>query len=376
MTGLLLLTLLLAPKANEPAGGAGSADPLGRRVWSLVAGAPVFRGNAVVVPLHARTPGEAGDGQPLGIDWANGDLRARFLVEDGRGYLRVVNPRHGPLFLAAGTLFSSGAAEVAVSRGVVVPGDFAALVPADALGAAGALDLALAGALPPLRAGSLLAGGREETLCLPMLANRAVGARRDRLASDLGPALREAQGTAVGAVFLVGDRPVAAHVFGRHDVFVAAMPDLLLGLAADALEEESRRPPAARQRPTAAEARRTALAWPRAITAPGVGHVEYGETRGAELEVLVTAPMLRAIGHAVIDSQGTLFHAGFYAIPSPSEGEPPPPPPKVPDDPPPGGRPTPETPRKALDPGAPVAPLATAGPSNAPADPALVPPPR
>lgn len=377
MTALLALLLLLAPAAGrEPVGGADTdmiEDPLERRVASLLAGAPVFSGIAAVVPLYARVPSEAGHGQPGGTAWAGAGLRARFLVEDKRGYLRVANPRHHPVFLAAGTVFALDAMEVAVVRDAVIPGDFAALVPAAALGAAGDVDLALAGVLPPLATGSLLAGMQlqGEDRYVPVLESGVVEARRDGLASVLAPILRGFGGTAVGAVFLVGDRPVAAHVFGRHDLFLAALPDLLTGFAVEIRDDELRRPAAARRRPAASAARSRALLWLRGIAQARAG---WFESYGAGFETVVMSPTLPAIGHAVADQDHALLHAGFYAIPL--EADAPPTPPDNPGETPTGVRQTVEDQRREAQnriPGPPAGPGPAAGPQTAGADPVPAP---
>ncbi len=364
MTGLLAFLLLLAPAApREPVGGLDSErieDPVERRVASLLAGEPVFAGIAAVVPLYARVPSEAGHGRPCDIACAGNGLRARFLVEDGRSYLRVANPTHDPVFLAAGTVFSRDAVEVAVARDAVIPGDFAALVPAAALGAAvqgGDLDLALAGALPPPSTGALLVGMpafdatlkdaralRGEELYLPVLASGAVRSRRDGILALLEPHLRGFGGTAVGAVFLVGDRPVAAHVFARHDLFLAALDGLLDGIAVAVRDEELRhgRAAAAQRQLPAADTKSRALAWLRAAVRT---EAVYCESYGAGFETLVVNRAQAFVVHAVVDQQRALIHAGFYAIPvlPSADGEtvgplPPPRPPEDPDETPTGFR--------------------------------------
>jgi hypothetical protein len=131
---------------------------------------------------------------------------------------------------------------------------------------------------------------------------RAFGAppRPHALLAALAPALDAYAGTAVGAVFLVEDRPVAAHVFGRHDLFVAALPDLVPGVAAAARE---------RPRRTGVDARAVALAWLRAAARNGTG---WSESCGEGSETTVIDPRQRTAGHAVTDERGTLVHAAFH----------------------------------------------------------------
>jgi hypothetical protein len=327
MSALAALLLVLAPPvAREPVGGWDFdrlEDPLERRVASLLAGEPIVVGTVAIVPLHARVPSEAGHGSPARELWADDRLVARLLVEDGESYLRIVNPSPDTLLLAAGTVFARGEVEVAVARDVVIPGDFAALVPAGALRDAGpATDLARAGRLPPLATGSLLAGMpafrgamaqaralRGEDTLVPVLRSSPVQSRRSALRSASREGVEGFGGTVVGAVFLVGDRPVAAHVFARHDLFVAALPDLLLGVALAARDEEIRngRPQAGK---APVDARGRALGWLRGLLRT---RAPWSESYGAGFETLVLPPSRSAVVHAVIDQQGRLVHAGFHA---------------------------------------------------------------
>ncbi len=381
MTGLLVLLLLLDP------GSLGSVadtaeDTLGRRVAGLLTGDPVFSGIAAVVPLYARAPGPLG---PTGaIAWAKGDLRAGFLVEDGRSFLRVSNPRTDPALLAAGTVFACDGVEVAVARDTILPGDFTAVVPAAPLAAAardGAADLRLVGAVPPPLAGALLVGLpafeaavaeagalRGEEPYASVIAGAAVRARRDGLAAALAPLLRGSGGTVVGVAFLVGDRPVGIHVFASEDLLVAALPDLLLGFAVEIRDDEVRNSGIPRRRPSAADSKSRALSWLRGIArAPAT----WTESHGTGFEAVVTDTALGAIGHVVLDPRGALLHAGFFRLPeadAPSTGD-------EPDREPPGlrdrrARTLPEDGRR--EGGAPAA-LAVAGPSPAPDD-ELLPP--
>jgi hypothetical protein len=287
--------------------------------------------------------------------WADDRLVARFLVDGAESYLRVVNPSPDTLLLAAGTVFARGEVEVAVARDIVIPGDFAALVPAAALRAAGpATDLARAGRLPPEATGSLLAGLpafhgamadvralRGEEHLVAVLRSSPVQSRRSALAAASRDDVEGAPGTVVGAVFLVGDRPVAAHVFARHDLFMAALPDLLLGLAVAARDEEIRHGRLAPRKPPV-DAKGRALGWLRSLLRT---KASWSESYGAGFETLAVMPSRSAVLHAVIDQKGALVHAGFLAalaLPGAVNGRvaplPPPEPPTNPDETPTGFR--------------------------------------
>jgi hypothetical protein len=108
-------------------------------------------------------------------------------------------------------------------------------------------------------------------------------------------------GTAVGAVFLAEDRPVAAHVFGRRDLFAAALPDLLHGLGLEAGAPAPQR--------STVDPRARALAWLREAARTGTG---WSESHGAGFETTLVAARVLTLGHAVLDEQRTLVHAAFY----------------------------------------------------------------
>ena len=358
MTSLALLLLLAPAVAREPVGNADwdrIEDPLERRVASLLAGEPVSAGLATIVPLYARVPSEAGEGSKADVTWAAGDLCGRVLIEEDRVYLRITNPTQGAVFLAAGTVFAEKNLEVAVARDAILPPGFAALVPAAPLGSNnGTQDLGRAGLLTPAATGALLLGMpafnntiadarslRGEESYLAVLASGVVVSRRDVLATRVAPCVRGLGGTAVGAVFLVGNRPVAAHVFARFDLFLDALPDLLRSLAVAVRDEEIRVGPAAvRQQAAAADARGIALAWLREAMRVRAG---WSESYGAGFETLTASPTQMTLGHAVVDQRRVLVHAGFYALqlwPQPQTGGPG----TIPDDPPnPPGNPN-ETP--------------------------------
>jgi len=344
--GLPALVLLLAPiLVREPIGGADwerIEDPLARRVASLLAGEPVVSGVVTVVPLYARVPSEAGHGHPATI-FAGGDgLTALVVMEGGRPYLRVTNPAGHAVLVSAGTLFAGGGCEFAVERDAVVPAEFAALIPArPCAGAAVAVDLELdrAGLLAPGGVGALLLGQeafasasnrwrslRGEQGCVPVLRNAAVLGRGASLRARVAPLRDALGGTAVGAVFLVGERPVAAHVFATHDLFMEALPDLLRGVAVTARDEElaADGPFALRRQAVMGDAEGRAVAWLRNV---GCAPDAWSESYGAGFEAILVSEADLTVGHAVVDQRRTLIHAGFYvpdAWPQQAAGAPPP----------------------------------------------------
>jgi len=354
----VLLLILAPPAAREPVGGwdfEHLTDPLGRRVGSLLAGEPIYMGAVSIVPLHARVPSEAGHGSPPTVLWADDRLVARFLTEDGESYLRVVNPSPDAILLSAGTVFAHGRVEVAVARDVVIPADFAAIVPAAPLRSSPATtDLTRIGRIPPRATGSLLAGMpafqgalagisalRGENLLVTALRSGPVQTRKSALVKACVPGMEEGFRTVVGAIFLVADRPVSAHVFARHDLFMAALPDLLLGISLAAREEEVRngRPQPGKE---PVDVRGIAVGWLRALLRTDIS---WSESYGAGFEMLSVSSGLSAVVHAVADASGALVHAGFYtavAIPRAGNpngpGTPPPDPPGNPDETPTGFR--------------------------------------
>ena len=115
--------------------------------------------------------------------------------------------------------------------------------------------------------------------------------------------------TAVGAVFLIGSRPVAAHVFATHDLYRGALPDLLRGLCVQAQEVAQFDRDAALAEPF--DARGRAVAFLRnAIRVPGTRGESYGE--GFETISLDEADTV--VGHAIIDHNHAVQHAGFYVL--------------------------------------------------------------
>jgi hypothetical protein len=114
----------------------------------------------------------------------------------------------------------------------------------------------------------------------------------------------------VGLVLVVGDRPVAARIFARHDLFEEALPDILLGFAVAVSDVESPQGDAGHLVP--AEARGRAIGWLRSVART---RAPWGESFGAGFETVFTCSAPSAAVHGVADQQRSLVHAGFYALP-------------------------------------------------------------
>jgi hypothetical protein len=254
------------------------------------------------------------------------------------------------VFLAAGTVFAGGGVEAAAARDAVIPPEYAALVPAAALRGGGGADLEPAGALPPHATAALVAGLpaflpemrsfvlRGDDRYTALMASGPVRARRDALMALVKPMTGGFGGTMVGAVLVVGDRPVAVRIFARHDLFLEALPDMILGFAVAVRDEQLGAPDASHIAPV--EARSRALGWLRAVVRT---RGAWTESYGAGFETVFTTAMPSAAVHAIADHQHSLVHAGFYSIresPQAQLGEPsvPPPPPDTPDETPTGFR--------------------------------------
>jgi len=152
---------------------------------------------------------------------------------------------------------------------------------------------------------------RKEERFLPVLRLTAVQQRRAALQARAKRLDAEFGGTAVGAVFLVGERPVAAHVFATHDLFASALPDLLAALAVTARDEEIfvGGALALRREAVTGDARGRAIAWLRNVAgAPDA----WRESYGAGFETVVVRERDWTIGHAIVDQRRVLVHAGFY----------------------------------------------------------------
>jgi hypothetical protein len=114
--------------------------------------------------------------------------------------------------------------------------------------------------------------------------------------------------TAVGAVFLIGNRPVAAHVFATHELYRGALPDLLHGLCVQAQEvAQFGRDPVMEE----FDARGRAVAFLRnVIRVPGT----LGESYGEGFETLSLNEADAVVGHAIIDHRHVVRHAAFYVL--------------------------------------------------------------
>jgi len=328
------LLVLLAPAVlREPIGQGAwqkQTDPVRHRVASLLAGAPVGTESVAIVPLFARVPSEAGHGRPVELAWDVGGIAGRLVHDDGRQYLRVINPTERAIYVPAGAVFAVGGVEVYVERDAMVPPDFAALFPARASAVADAdadRDFRWCGILPPAATGVLLHGGVPferaavnrwrlhggATDYSTVLRSPRVLRKRDELERKCARLADAAGGTAVGAVFLIADRPVAAHVFRTHTLFLAALPDLIHGVAVQAREWEIRAGGAkALARGVAiGSAHSRAVAFLREAIKP---KGDWTESYGSGFEILSRSARLTAVGHAVVDHRHTVLHAAYYVL--------------------------------------------------------------
>jgi hypothetical protein len=339
MTALATLLLLTAPFAREPVGQGGwskETDPVARRVSSVLAGAPIRRGFVTVVPLHARVPSEA-QMDLGGPGFAGPSLEGGEVPKGTHGYLRLRNDHPRPVLVLAGTVFvGPNAREVFLARDGVVPAGLAALFPArvnDALPSARAeRDMECLGVLPPLATGLLLHGRerfqaavlqrwvqllREESY-VELARSPGVASLWQAMRSHCRPLTSGGNATAVGAVFLLGGRPVAAHVFATHELFAKALPDLLMGLAIQAREVQLRYGPApatayAQLSKVAATAdeRANAVSWLRNLL---VARGRQSESYGEGSEQLILSARSRTVGHAILDHRRVVIHIGYYGM--------------------------------------------------------------
>jgi hypothetical protein len=330
LTVKMALLVLLAPAVlREPIGQGAwrkQTDPVQRRVASLLAGAPIATASVAIVPLFARVPSEAGHGKPVELAWDVGGIAGRVVHDDGRQYLRVINPTERAIYVPAGAVFAVGGAEVYIERDAMVPPDFAALFPARASAVADR-DFRWRGILPPAATGVLLHGGPAfqratldrwrlhggATSYAAVLRSPKVLRKRDDLERKCARLADAAGGTAVGAVFLIADRPVAAHVFRTHTLFLAALPDLIHGVAVQAREWEIRAGGAsalAREMALGSAHGRAVAFLREAMKAKG----DWTESYGSGFEVLSRSARQTAVGHAVVDHRHTVLHAAYYVL--------------------------------------------------------------
>ncbi len=330
MLSLLVAALVAGPVLRAPVGRGpvGSrtvpADPVRHRVAGLLAGPPVLHRSVAVVPLYASLPSLAGHGKGSSVTWLDRGLQARPLFEGNQSYLRVANPTPHPVLVPAGTLFQYGKSEAFTGRGVVVPANFAALLPAvlrhpraneEHAPAGRVTPVATGAAMHPEINGDTVASGWHVFGITRLVAIQRLG-EIDRptktLVKHSQQALNDFGRTAVGAVFLVGNRPISAHVFGRHDLFRTAFADLARAAVIQARQVE--------RAGNTAEIRRaartgspvpSALAFLRALQRyDGVTTESYAEG----FEVAIRAPLERVVGQALLDRDRSLLHLAYYAV--------------------------------------------------------------
>lgn len=339
MHPLIAALLLLSPEpaAREPVGRGAwreHSNPVVQRISSLLAGLPRRCGFVSVVPLFARAPAEAGHDRTDGPVWIHASNTGKVLRDAGRTYLRIANPGVHPLLVPSGAVYLGAKEELAVTRGAIVGADFTALLPAkkNTRGARVPGAGRFVGVLPPdltglvLHAGSDLKTWTSRRWRHTLRTGWYTEACRERSVRSLLAGLEltchslaTAFGrTAVGAVFLIGGRPVAAHAFSTNDLFVQSMSDLLLGLAIQARQEQygfSMAPAIVdaqlTRRAEVADERARALAYLRRSFA--VKSI-WRESSGEGHEMLLHDVGSRTVGHAVLDRQRTVAHFGLYAL--------------------------------------------------------------
>jgi len=334
MPALAMLVFLLAPFAvRAPVGLEGwdaDTDPVHHRVGGLLAGEPVLMGSVAIVPLHARVPSEARWDREAAPRWAREPLSGRIVRERDHLYLRLANPGPEPLLVVAGTAFAAGKAEVYLARDAVVTPRFAALLPIRAQGGPipkGPDPLKRIGVLPPLSAGAILLDRGTLAMRTMKLWRKAgngglfrgfcdqAEVRRLRLGLERAAKglLRLESPTLVGAVFLIGNRPAAAHVFATRELFAAALPDLLAGIAGQArlaeIDAGGRAPVALRA--VKGDARGRALAFLRGM----LGRAgEWSESYGQGFEILVRNARDGVIGHGLVTHRHRVVHVAFLML--------------------------------------------------------------
>ncbi len=147
LRALLVLTLAVTTAAAQATDAAHTA--LHRLLDGVQFGHAVATGPTLLVPAYRSGPaGGAGlAGDPFSVPAV---LRAEAVVQGDSLFLRVCNPGPVAIVLPAGAVFGSGSREVALKRGVVVPGEFSVLVPAHGLyGKSTGEEQEFVGQLPP-----------------------------------------------------------------------------------------------------------------------------------------------------------------------------------------------------------------------------------
>jgi hypothetical protein len=322
--GLVALLLAAPVVVRDPVGQGAwerNPDPVFRRVSSLLAGTPVESALVTIVPLYARMPSEAGHGI-AGPVWLPRTLEGKLLVDGGKMFLRIWNPEERSVFVPAGAVFRTGKFEAIAARDAVVPAEFAALLPVTVQGRG--VDGSVwkpEGVATPLAAAALLHGGVDfrtvlagwgrlgEPSFFALQQRPDIHRRYLKLDKGVEPVSAAYADTAVGAVFLIAGRPVAAHVFATHELYRGALPDLLRGLAVQAQEVVQFDRDAAMAEPF--DARGRAVAFLRnAIRVRGARGESYGE--GFETISLDEADAV--VGHAIIDHSHVVQHAAYLVL--------------------------------------------------------------
>ncbi|MHC4957858.1 MAG: hypothetical protein ACYTGN_05735 [Planctomycetota bacterium] len=338
--GAAVLTLLLFAPAAEPrvpvgpAGWESRDDPVAHRVSSLLLGTERRRGFVTVIPLYARIPSEAGHGRKDAPAWPSATTPGKRLMESGQHYLRALNDSTRPVLVSAGAVYRYRGSELFVGRDALVSAAFAALLPAhpnyQSEGNLSQAQLEYAGLLPPRMTGVLLHPKAnpdavvvawkthlKEAAYLEAREHPAVLSLWRGLSKECGKLPLEQSRTVVGAVFLVAGRPVATHVFGTNELFAAALPELLWGVAVQARVELGRYGPsgAAFNRLTrlaqASDERSHALA---SLRAALDAKTRWSESYGEGFESIAMLPSQRSVSHAVLDHRRRVVHFGLYAL--------------------------------------------------------------
>jgi hypothetical protein len=326
MRAATTLLLFAALAAAEPVGRIGwerDRDPLRRRLASLCTGEPIRAGAVTVVPLFARVPSEAGHGREVDLELASAETRASS-QDVPAGYLRVATELDVPVLVVAGTVYSDGRRARAIARDAVIPARFTALLPvAEIAGGSGTgrafVPLA---SLPPRSTARLLHGGTEPEPVFRVLrgANgtyrevlfRADVASRRRALHAKTRFLDEARArTAVGAMFLVGNRAVAAHVFDTHRLFLDALPGLLWSVAVQARAAELQDAAEAHRLAALADGEGRALAMLRSLRQ---ARVDATESYGTGFDLAIVDEQGAAVGQAVLSHGRRVVHIACFDL--------------------------------------------------------------
>ena len=252
LRALLVLTLAVLPAAGQ------AEDPARKALQRLLDGVQfghaVATGPTYLVPAYRGGPAAgAGIADPLS---APAVLRAEEVVEGDSLFLRVRNPGPVAIVLPAGAVFGSGAREVALKRGVVVPREFAVLVPARALrGESTHEQQEFVGQLPPRGAAALFdqdpakgvlaarleweqSWGVRSVAALASI--KGVGGARARLAALWSMLPQSVLDSACGVVVLYKAKVQAFYVCRSPRLFRQVLPSLLDGIAVNTAAIEKR----------------------------------------------------------------------------------------------------------------------------------------